>query len=321
MPCPWGKMQIYRYPPPSLPTDRPIALSIGSFDGFHRGHQQLVSRLQLVASERGLASALFTYEEHPSRLLCPAVPTPQLCTFEQKVALLASTAVDYLFIARFDASFASQTAQQFLLQLREQLTLAHLQIGHDGRIGKGREGQRELLEPIASALGLSLDYCPPLLWKEQPISSTLLRQLIAQGHLSIAHELLGRPYSLYATRVPGAGIGLQLGYPTANLVVDGLIVPPAGVWSVWARLEGKKSLWPAVANLGRAPTLQPSRPLRLEVHLLDWHGPLQSPSLEIFFHRKLRDESRFSSKEALCSQIQSDVALARQQLCEPPSIE
>lgn len=304
-------MQTQDYPLQATPSlRRPLALTIGTFDGIHQGHQALLDRCREAAGEGG-SVVLFTFSNHPRKLLFPDSPPPLvLCNSEQKIALLEEAGVDLLLLASFTPGFSQQTAEEFLRGLRNHLPFDHLILGHDAYLGHRREGTPQHLQELASTLSFDLDYLPPLLADERVISSRWIRELLEEGKLEEVTALLGRPHSVRGRVIQGPKRGHALGFPTANLSIEGLALPPFGVYSVWTHIEGASL--PGVANLGRAPTVDRERPL-LEVHLLqEGEWKLYGKEIEVEWVSYLRPEKAFPSFAALRQQIAMDCEKARQ---------
>lgn len=297
---------IYQASTP-LVVAKPVALTIGAFDGIHRGHRAVLERIAQEAVRRGTLSAVVTYTNHPSEVLRPSSSTPLLCTLPHKIKLLqAAIPLSYLLLYRFDEEFARQGAEEFLAQLMERLPFSYLNMGHDGRLGRGREGDRMLLEKLSQQMNFDLEYMPPKSGADGEISSTRLRQLIQHGELKNAEELLGRPYSILGTVIAGTGRGKSiLEIPTANIPVAGLVLPPFGVYSVEAHFQGHQHN--GIANLGAAPTLNTDRIPLLEVHIPGFNGDLYGVELEVVFKTFLRPEQRFASVEELREQLYRDI--------------
>lgn len=283
----------------------PALMTIGNFDGVHSGHTALLKHLVQIAKSEGAIPAVFTFTNHPSEILRPSNPTPLLCTYAHKVKLIEQAGIALLIAVPFTDTFAQQTAEQFLKWLHHAIPIKKLILGSDAHIGKDREGNSLKVKTIASSLGFGVEYVPDILQAGKRVSSSSIREAIAQGNLQGASILLGRPYSIYSTVIRGEGKGKALGYPTANISVRNLCLPPLGVYAVDACCEG--STYRAVANLGTAPTLHNKREPLLEVHILDQERSFYDKTVEIIFKRFLRQEKRFSSQEELRTQIAKDI--------------
>jgi riboflavin kinase / FMN adenylyltransferase len=252
---------------------------------------------------------LVTFDPHPIRVIAPAkAPAALLATLDHKRRIVGQLGVRVFIALRFDAAFAAMAAGDFL----EHLTAAPVKtiaVGEDWRFGRGRLGDVAFLAREAQARGYRLEAVPPVMFEGDRISSTRIRQAIHDGNLDEATRMLGRPYSICAEVIVGEKLGRTLGFPTANLPVEGIQLPPDGVWAVRATL-GDGSEWLGAANLGTRPTVNGSQ-RRLEVHLLDFAGDLYGQVLDVRFEKCLRGEIRFPSLEALREQIALDVQAAR----------
>lgn len=292
--------QLYRLED-FTPSSEPISLTIGNFDGIHLGHQAILSRL----TNR---KVVFTFSNHPAEVLY-AKPSSRLITFSHRLHLLSSYGIDTTLVTPFTEAFSKQSAEEFLLKLRAFIPFSHLVLGHDAVLGHARQGDSTQLLKLAKREGFLLEYLEAVKLDGIIVSSSEIRKQIQLGSFERANQLLGRPYSILAPIEPGAQNGRLLGFQTANLNVNGLCLPPLGVYAVSALLKGKH--YQGVANLGRAPTLHADRPPILEVHLLDYDGELYGEELEVVFLKFLREERRFDSIEDLKAQIHKDIGSAR----------
>lgn len=292
-------------------SERPSALTIGNFDGVHCGHLALLNKLKYSAESLAGESVVLSFTNHPVEVLRPGHSVARLCTIEHKIKLLELQGINTLILLPFDAAFASQTAEEFIQRLRSHCNLTHLLLGHDAVIGKNREGAPSLLKAIAAKEDFTLDYLPELVLEGGKVCSSQIRALISQGDLKGAEHLLGRPYSIYTTTRAGLGLGKRIGYPTLNFDVEGLCIPPYGVYAVAVIIE--ETLLHGVANLGVAPTVRNDNKPLLEVHLLNYQEHLTlDKGIEAQFVQYIRPEMRFHDIEELQSQISRDVQTARQ---------
>lgn len=291
-------------------STKSFALTIGSYDGLHLGHQAVLEHLVKTAKRSGLKSAVLTFSNHPSTVLRPTNPTPLICSQEHKLKLFEKASIDMVILLPFTKEFSQQTADQFLRKVSHAVPFETLILGSDAHIGKNREGDQTVVTELAEHLGFSVEYFPDLLTDGRRISSNLIREALRQGDLKHAEDLLGRPYSIYSKVQKGNGKGATIGFPTANLDVAGLCLPPLGVYAV-SLLEGVRC-YPGVANLGVAPTMKEISEPVLEVHLFDQSSDLYGKSVEVLFHEFIRPEMRFSGVEELKAQIAKDVQAAKQ---------
>lgn len=282
-----------------------IALSVGFFDGFHLGHQQLVQRLIEVSKELCVKSVLLSFSNHPSTLFTPENPRSLITPTAERRRLLEKSGVDKLIWVDFNESFAKMSAREFI----SSLPIKALILGHDATIGSNREGNQKKLEELAKELQFHLEYMTPFTLNGELLSSSALRKLIRTGDFEKASRFLGREYSLTLPVTKGIGVGKGLGFSTANMQVDGLALPPQGVYITSVKINGTSH--PAVANLGIAPSVRTDGTLQLEVHLLSGEIDLKGKTIEVLFHQFLREEKHFESLTDLKTQIAQDVAAAK----------
>lgn len=289
------------------------ALTIGNFDGVHRGHCALLDALVRKAAELGLPPAVLTFEPHPREFFDPANAPTRLATLREKLELLADHGVAITMVARFNAAFASLTADAFVEQvLVRALRVRHLMIGDDFRYGAKRAGGFHHLQQKGEQFGFAVEAMHTVLLDGERISSSGVRAALAAGDLVEAGRLLGRPYSIDGRVVHGDKRGRQLGFPTANIRVKHNPLPMTGVFCVEVRRQdgAPHEVLRGVANLGLRPTVEGTRPL-LEIHLFDFAGDLYGAHLNVRFVNKLREEMKFSGLDALRAQIALDAAAAR----------
>lgn len=293
---------------PSIPE--PLSLALGVFDGLHLGHQAVMARaVERARAADGLAGVV-TFEPHPIQVLAPArAPRRLLASLGHKERLLSDLGLDLLIVVEFTPDFAALSAEDFLLMLQGAPGLLSLAMGRDWCFGKKRSGNVELLEKFGSENGIVIDAVEAVMIAGERISSTRIRQALRDGNLVAAEEMLGRPYSVMGQVSEGRRLGRELGFPTANIVPQSEQLPPDGVWAVEARWA--VDWYPAVANLGRRPTVGADEDRILEVHLLSWQGDLYGKELEVRFRHFLRGEQKFAGLEALKDQIGCDVEAAR----------
>jgi len=292
------------------------AVTVGNFDGVHRGHQALVSAAVARARETGGLSVALTFDPHPARLLQPDRAPAALNTLSQKEELLAGLGIDRLAVLPFDASVAELSPEAFARGvLREALGARDVVVGESFRFGRRREGDARRLADLGERLGFSVHALPVVLEQGSPVSSSRVRDELGQGNVSAARALLGRPYFVDARVVHGAGRGRTIGVPTANLAPDNEVLPAPGVYAGRCRLPGGE-IRAAVVNLGYRPTFGGGH-LALEAHLIGFAGDLYEAHLRLSFHERLRDEQRFPGKDALVARVLEDVARARALLSGP----
>lgn len=288
----------------------PLALAVGVFDGIHLGHQEVIRAAQEHATQHHGTAVVVTFDPHPMQVLRPGSAPKLLCGPRHQQLILDQNGISCLLACPFTAETAKTPAREFIQKLvRASRPLGCISVGYTWSFGHGREGNIHLLMEMGQEHDFAVYGVPPLKIDSQVVSSTLIREAISRGDFSTAATLLGRTYSVFGTVVEGQKLGRQLGFPTANVAVENEQLPPLGVYAVEARLG---SQWlPAVANLGRRPTVAADAEPSLEVHLLDWGGDIYGKDLEVRFTRLLRSEMKFGSLDELKAQIARDVAAAR----------
>lgn len=287
-------------------------LSIGTFDGVHVGHQEIIRNLVMMARQRGLPSVVVTFFPHPDRVLGKKEGRFYLSTPEEKAEILGSLGVDFVVTHPFDPEVANLSARDFLENIKEQIKFRCLVVGYDFALGRKREGTVERLAELSRDFGYELRVIPAVLVNGEVVSSSLIRSLLNEGNIKKVNALLGRPFFLSGTVIRGDGRGRTLGIPTANLdILAERAVPLQGVYAAYALVNRQRI--GAVVNVGVRPTFEddPVAP-RVEAHLLDFNADLYQEKLTLEFVDRLRDERRFPSKEALVQQIHQDILQARQ---------
>lgn len=293
------------------PTGRRSALTIGNFDGVHRGHQAMLDRTVARARARDLEPCVLTFEPHPREFFTPAMAPARLTRLRDKLELMAASGVSRVHVARFDARLAGLAAERFVEDIVVRgLDAAWLLVGRDFRFGAKRGGDFALLERLAAARGFELEAMPEVALQGERISSSAVRSALAAGDLDGARRLLGRAYSMSGRVAHGEKLGRELGFPTANIVLRRR-APLAGIFVVECRIEDEADWRPGVASVGRRPTVNPTAVPLLEVHLLDYAGDLYRRHLRVRFLRKLRDEQKYEDVPALRAAIARDAAEAR----------
>ncbi|MEL6349390.1 MAG: bifunctional riboflavin kinase/FAD synthetase [Myxococcota bacterium] len=289
-------------------TQQPV-VTIGNFDGVHRGHLHLLGRLKERAAQLGAPSCVFTFEPPPRVLLAPQQRKPRIMPWDEKIRQLNLLGIDHVVIERFTRAFAQHPPEWFISEiLQRRLRARALVVGYDFRFGRARGGDVGLLRRTVPHL--PVDQVRPFTDGEDVISSSAIRRLVVAGDVEKAARFLQRPHNLVGTVIAGDKRGRKMGFPTANLETDDELIPRSGVYAVRARINRGDEWLPAVANLGTRPTFDGRRFL-IEVHLLDFRGDLYGHELQVGFIGRLRDEQRFANSEALATQLREDVAAAR----------
>lgn len=288
-------------------------LTIGNFDGVHRGHQALLQRLQVEGRKRGLPVVVMIFEPQPLELFAMDKAPARLTRLREKVRYLAECGIDYVLCVRFDRRFAALTAQTFISDLLvKRLGVQYLAVGDDFRFGAGREGDFLLLQKAGAEFGFSVTSTHSFCESGQRISSTAVRQALADDDLALAEILLGHPFVISGRVVHGDELGRTIGFPTANLPLRRQVSPVKGVYAVEVAGLGDKLL-PGVANIGTRPTVSGVRQ-QLEVHLLDVVMDLYGRHIDVILRKKIRNEQRFASLDELKAQIARDELTARDYL-------
>ena len=297
---------------------RGCVLTIGNFDGVHRGHQALLSRLREEGRKRNLPVVVMLFEPQPLELFAADKAPARLTRLREKLRYLDEAGVDAVLCLRFDRRFAALSAHSFVADLLvDKLGVRLLAVGDDFRFGAGREGDFLLLQKAGADYGFDVISTQTFCDDGKRISSTAVRQALAEDNLPLAATLLGHPFSISGRVVHGDALGRTIGFPTANLPLRRYVSPVKGVYAVEVRGLGDKPL-PGVANIGTRPTVAGIRQ-QLEVHLLDVAIDLYGRHIEVVLCEKIRNEQRFSSLDALKEQIAKDVVAARTffGLCAP----
>jgi len=292
--------------------------TVGTFDGVHCGHRDVISKLVAHGRASGRASLLVTFEPHPLEIINPTAAPGLLTTRDEKLALLAKTALDWVAIIPFTPALSQLPAAEFVDSiLLGRFRMAELLIGHDHGFGRGREGDITLLRSLGRSRGFAVDAVAPVVTTDgEPVSSTLVRRALSAGELERARSLLGRSYSVSGTVVAGDARGRLLGYPTLNIDLPDprKLLPPDGVYAV--RVEGSRGRFDGMMNLGGRPTFGDEH-RRIEAHLFDADGDFYGDRVDVAFVARLRDTMRFPGPDALVAQLRLDADAARRALTAP----
>ncbi|MFS2222936.1 bifunctional riboflavin kinase/FAD synthetase [Pantoea sp. B65] len=289
---------------------RGCVLTIGNFDGVHRGHQSLLAHLCAEGRKRGVPVMVMLFEPQPLELFAADKAPARLTRLREKLRYLAEAGVDAVLCVRFDRRFAARTAQSFVADLLvKQLGVQLLAVGDDFRFGAGRQGDFLLLQKAGAEYGFDVISTQTFCDDGKRISSTAVRQALAQDNLPLAQSLLGHPFSISGRVVHGDALGRTIGFPTANIPLRRSVSPVKGVYAVEVYGLAEQPL-PGVANIGTRPTVAGLRQ-QLEVHLLDVAMNLYGRHIDVVLCEKIRNEQRFASLDALKEQIAKDVVTAR----------
>ena len=292
----------------------PIVLAAGTFDGVHLGHQALIRRAMKEAASSAGTAVVMTFDRHPAALLRPEKAPKLLSRNDAKIALLDGMGVQALLMLPFTSELSSVTARDFIASLVSSAApLRAVCVGREWFFGKGGEGNVALLKELGAAHNFDVIQIDPVMAEGASISSTRIRTAVASGNLNEAATCLGRPFLLLGIVVSGAGLGAKIGFPTANLEVSGMQLPPNGVYAV--KVLCGHDLLKGVCNIGVRPTVDASATTPVvEVHLFDVTNDLVGRKLSLEFVCFLRGEQKFSSIEVLRAQIASDCDSARELL-------
>ena len=300
---------------PLPPHVHGTVLTVGTFDGVHRGHLDVLARLVARARVVGRPSLLVTFEPHPLEVLNPAAAPLLLTSRDEKLAALAATGLDYVAIVPFTPAFSSRSAEDFVdLTLRRQYRMVELLIGHDHGFGRGREGGVDTLHSLGASRGFRVEVVPPVESSSgEPVSSSGIRRAVLDARLDEAATGLGRSYSVSGRVVVGQARGRLLGYPTINVLPTSRrkLLPPDGVYVV--DVSTRHARFGGMLNLGGRPTFGDERHT-IEAHLFDAAGDFYGELVQVGFLARLRDTVRFADAAALVAQLADDERAARRAL-------
>lgn len=285
-----------------------VILTTGTFDGVHIGHQKMLTNLIAEAKKNGLESVLLTFYPHPRMVLYPDDHNLKLLTApKEKHALLEKIGIDHLIIQPFDDKFSSISAHNYIRDvLVNKLGVKKIIAGYDHRFGKNREGDYETLSSLGNVFDYSVTQITAREIEEVKISSTKIRSALDEGKIEIAEKYLGRKYSITGTVVAGEKLGSQLGFPTANIEVNYQYkqIPKIGVYAVKVEIEEKTI--DGMLNIGTRPTVSNENLQTIEVHLFDWEDDIYTKSITVTLVKRVREEQKFNTKEALILQLKKD---------------
>ncbi|HMV27512.1 MAG TPA: bifunctional riboflavin kinase/FAD synthetase [bacterium] len=300
----------------AINPNRPSVFTMGTFDGVHRGHQAVIKKLVEDAQALKARSVILTFDPHPQAVVNPekAKSIHILTTIHEKQDIFAKLGVDALLIVKFDRSLMEKTGQEFVDQfLIQRAGMKKLLLGYDHAFGKNRSGTFESLQPMAVEMNFIIEKLPAFDFDRIVVNSTMIRNMLKDGDVSTANDLLGRRYIVEGTVQYGAGRGRTIGFPTANIQPTHMqkLIPMPGVYACRVNVDG--SSFPAVTNIGQRPTFDTSLQTVIEAHILDFDRDLYDRSVGLEFIYRIRDERKFSSREELIWQIRQDIRHAREQ--------
>lgn len=294
----------------NVPSFAGTVVTIGNFDGVHRGHQALFTQLRKQADDTKLPLVIMLFEPQPQEYFLQTEAPVRITSLREKLQVLREYKIDYVYCLKFNTHLAQMKAIDFAKKYFFALLKArYLLVGEDFRFGRERAGDRYLLEEMGNSCNCVVETFPSFFLEDTRVSSTIVREALRENHLEKVAHLLGRPFSLCGRVISGDGRGQQWGIPTANLKLHRSTLPLQGVFCVQVQQENGDFLL-GVANLGRRPTINGNKN-SLEVHLFNFQGDLYGKMLQVFFLSKLRDEIKFSSVDNLIAQIHNDIAAAK----------
>lgn len=299
------QMQVH-FQTDALPQFRNAVLTIGTFDGVHQGHQQIIAALKKEAAAVGGETVIVTFHPHPRKVVYPHITLQLINTLDEKIALLDKQGIDHLVVVPFNEAFAALNAEQYISDFLIRLFQPHtIIIGFDHRFGKGRQGDFKLLEDKAPLYGYRLIEIPQHVLDEVEISSTKIRKALLEGQAAVAHRLLGYPFFFSGVVVNGDKLGRTLGYPTANLEYTDKdkIHLGEGVYAVTALVNKKR--YKGMLSIGKRPTLNDTVE-KVEVNLFDFDADIYGETVTVYVHHYLRAQEKYDSLEALKAQIDAD---------------
>jgi len=290
----------------------PTLLTVGVFDGVHIGHQALLQKLTSDAAARGLQPGVITFRQHPLVFLAPHNAPLRLASLTETTAFVKESGIDLFIPLTFDAALARADARTFAQLLRKYLNMRGLILGWDFAMGHHRSGNQAALADIGRDLGFTTETVPAVTLGDKIVSSTAIRQAVSEGRMSQARAMLGRPFYLEGEVVPGAGRGVKLGFPTANISVDpNRVVPAEGVYTSAAYLGNTPQL--SITAISHCPTFEGTE-RTIEVHLFDFSANIYHQTLRLAIMEYLRPVRRFESNQALQEQVALDITRARELL-------
>ncbi len=285
-------------------------LGLGNFDGLHVGHQSILRKVSERAKEMGGSSLALTFEPHPLQVLFPDRPLELLSSSQEKLDLIGKCGIDTIFCLEFTKTFALQSPREFARTfLVDRLKIKEAFVGPNYGFGSGRSGNVETLRQLGEEFGFKVNAVTPVTLNGQMVSSSLIRSLLGEGKVDQVIPFLGRPYLLEGNVREGEGRGKTLGYPTANILPDGKLIPKNGVYAVTVEMREKRH--PAIVYIGTQPTFHKTF-RQIEAYLFDFTGKLYGEHLKIYFYGWVRGEMTFPDRNALIQQIEKDLLKAKE---------
>ena len=314
-------MEIFRQIIPAKPEDPGTVLTIGAYDGVHRGHRSVIYEVCRLASERDLRSAVVTFDRHPASVVRPESAPLLLTELDQKIEQLSTTGIDLTLVVPFDENRAAESAEDFIENVLVQcLKVKHVVVGEDFHFGRHRLGNVDLLRTIGEEKGFTVTGMGLVGLEGKPardheqVSSTFIRQALGEGNLGRANNMLGREYEVLGVVTAGDGRGKELGFPTANVRINSSVLLPAdGVYAGWIELADG-SIHGTAISLGTRPHFYTDGDLLLEAHILDFDANLYEEEVRVRFVEYLRPQKKFDNLQSLINQLKSDVQKTKELL-------
>lgn len=310
-------MKVYRSLQ-QLPVFNRAVLTIGTFDGVHLGHQQIIRQLLMEAEATGGESVLISFFPHPRKVVRPDQQIAELTSLDERIELLKRQGLDNLVVVPFNKAFSEQTAEEYIKDfLVDRFHPSLIIIGYDHKFGNNREGDYRLLEKMGEQYNYTVKEIPQQLINEVAVSSTKIRQALSNSDIETANQLLGYPYFFKGNVIEGNKLGRKLGYPTANLQIQDpdKLVPSNGVYAVEAQIEGESRMMKGMMNIGNRPTVDGTR-RSVEVHLFDFDEDIYNRHLKVHVRFHLRSEVKFEGLEKLVEQLHKDKENASSKLAD-----
>ena len=287
-------------------------ITIGTFDGVHQGHQKILKRLSEIKHEKHLKSIVFTFHPHPRKILCThSDPIKILSTPSEKIQLLQNYDIDYLIFCPFTKEFANTHPHTFVKYLAEHLNMQHIIIGYDHKFGKDRQGSIHTFLELKDHYNFEIEQIPAATIHEINISSTKIRSYLLTGNIEEANQLLGYSYFISGKVIEGKKLGTQLGIPTANIQIEDedKLVPANGIYCTWVKINDQN--YKGTISIGTNPTTDTDHQKKLEVHILDFNETIYDKNIQVYFLKRIREEKKFETIEALKKQMLKDIETCR----------
>jgi len=292
-----------------ISPEKDVLLTIGVFDGVHLGHKYLLAQLKERAKQENLLNGVVTFRQHPQAVLLPQARLSYLTDLDQRIKLLENEGIDTIITLSFTRELAQLSTHQFVGLLKKYLRMCGLVIGPDFALGRNRKGNANTLRTLGRDMGFSVTVIPPVVVNGEAVSSTAIRNALAEGDMARVHSMVGRFFNLHGRVISGEGRGKELGFPTANLGINSQQALPAdGVYATQAYIDGKA--YQSITNIGRRPTFGGGERV-VEVYVLDYRKHLYGQELEVDIIERLRSEQQFDTADELKKQLAKDIRQGR----------